>query len=181
MSLYSFEERQPEINQGAYVSPSAIVIGEVIIGRDCYIGHGAILRGDYGTIKIGDGTAIEEGVIIHARPGDTTWIGKRVTVGHGAMIHNATIRDEAVIGMRSTVSDYSEVGEWAIVGEMALIKNSQKIPPQKIAVGVPARIAGEVTDGHRQVWNMGKEIYIDLAHRYPEGMKEISMEDALVR
>lgn len=181
MSLYKFEDRIPEIAEDAYIAPSAIIIGKVIIGSGCYIGHGSIIRGDYGTVIIEDGTAVEEGVIIHARPADTTWIGKRVTIGHGAMIHNARIEDSAVIGMRATISDYAEVGEWCIIGEMALVKNSQKIPPGKIAVGIPAEIVGDIKDYHQTGWNFGKDLYIDLARRYPAGMQEISIEDAIVK
>ena len=173
MPIYEFEGRAPTIHESAYVAPSAIVIGEVIVGAGCYVGHGAILRGDYGTIEIGAGTAIEEGVIVHARPGDKTVIGERVTVGHGAMIHNAVIEEEAVIGMRSTVTDYARVGRGAIVGEMALVKATQEIPPEQVAVGVPARVVGPVKEHQRAMWTMGKELYIDLARRYPEGMKEI--------
>ena len=93
MAVYSFEGRYPDIAATAYVSPTAQVIGAVTIGASCYIGHGAILRGDYGSIDIGDETAVEEGVIIHARPGDWTRVGRRVTLGHGAMVHNASILD----------------------------------------------------------------------------------------
>mgnify|MGYP001825072968 CR=1 FL=1 len=96
MAIYEFEGRTPRISPTAYVAPSAQVIGDVVIGEECYVGHGAILRGDYGTIEVGDGTAVEEGVIVHARPEDKTVFGKRVTLGHGAMIHNAVVRDEAL-------------------------------------------------------------------------------------
>jgi len=173
MPVYRFEGREPEIAAGAWVFPGAVIIGKVIIGENAYVGAGAILRGDYGTIIIGDGTAIEEGVIVHARPGDKTVFGKRVTVGHGAMIHNATVGDSAVLGMRCTVSDYAKVGEWCIIGEGALVKNGQEIPAGKVAVGVPARIKGDVEDKHRQLWGLAKELYIDLTKRYPKGLEQI--------
>lgn len=173
MPIYEFERRRPDIYPGAYIAPSAIVIGDVTIGSECYIGHGAILRGDYGSIVIGDGTAVEEGVIIHARPDDKTVVGKRVTIGHGAMIHNATIESEAVIGMRATISDYSHVGQGAIIGEMTLVKNHQKIAAQTVAVGVPARTVGPVSEEQRLLWTWAKEIYIDLSYRYPIGLKKL--------
>jgi carbonic anhydrase/acetyltransferase-like protein (isoleucine patch superfamily) len=81
MALYEFEGRKPQVTQGAFVAESTLVIGDVQIGKDAYIGHGAILRGDYGAIHVGEGTAIEEGVIVHARPDDRTIIGNNVTVG----------------------------------------------------------------------------------------------------
>jgi tRNA-Thr(GGU) m(6)t(6)A37 methyltransferase TsaA len=173
MALYAFEGRVPEIDVTAYVAPSAQVIGRVVIGRECWIGHGAILRGDYGTILVGDGTAVEDGVIVHARPDDTTRLGRRVTLGHGCMVHNATIRDGATIGMRATVSDFAQIGEGAVVGEMCLVKQHQQIPPRTVAVGVPARVIGDVSGKHRDMTVWAKEVYVDLARRYPVGLAEI--------
>lgn len=169
MPIYAFEGVQPEIAESAYVSPTAIVIGHVRIGARCYIGHGAILRGDYGSIELGEESAVEEGVIIHARPEDWTRIGRRVTLGHGAMIHNATIHDEAVIGMRAVVSDFSEVGEGAIVGELGLVRNHQTIPARTVAVGVPVQVVGEVSERHRDMTVWAKTLYVDLARRYNAG------------
>lgn len=169
MPIYAFEGKHPTIATSAYVAPSAIVIGRVAIGERCYIGHGAILRGDYGSIEIGDETAIEEGVIVHARPEDWTRIGRRVTLGHGAMVHNATIHEGAVIGMRAVVSDFSEVGAGTIIGEMGLVKNSQKIPPGKVAVGIPVKVRGEVDEHHRPMTHWAKDLYAALAGRYSAG------------
>jgi carbonic anhydrase/acetyltransferase-like protein (isoleucine patch superfamily) len=169
MTICSFEGRVPRIAATAYVAPSAQVIGDVRIGERCYVGHGAILRGDYGTIEIGDETAVEEGVIVHARPGDRTLIGRRVTLGHGAMIHNATIQDGAVVGMRAVVSDWSVIGAGSIVGEMGLVKQRQEIPPGKVAVGAPARIACDVEERHAMMSRRAKDIYVELAARYLAG------------
>jgi carbonic anhydrase/acetyltransferase-like protein (isoleucine patch superfamily) len=166
MALYQFEERIPRVSQGAFVAESALVIGDVQISKDAYIGHGAILRGDYGTIHVGEGTAIEEGVIVHARPDDRTVIGNRVTVGHGAMVHNAQIKDDAVIGMRATVSDYSVVGEWTIVGEMGLVKSHQSVPDGVVAVGIPVKVAGKVDKKQKEFWSYGKRLYVEMVHRY---------------
>ena len=166
MALYQFEGRKPRVAEGAFVAESALVIGDVQIGKDAYIGHGAILRGDYGTIQVGEGTAIEEGVIVHARPDDSTLIGTHVTVGHGAMIHNAQIKDYAVIGMRATISDFSVVGEWAIIGEMGLVKNSQNVPDGVVAVGVPVKVLGKVDKKQKDFWSYGKKLYVEMAHRY---------------
>ena len=175
MALYQFEGRKPQVAKGAFVAESALVIGDVQIGKDAYIGHGVILRGDYGTIIVGEGTAIEEGVIVHARPNDRTIFGNRVTVGHGAMIHNAQIRDYAVIGMRATISDYSVVGEWTIIGEMGLVKNGQNVPDGVVAVGIPVKVAGKVDKKQKEFWSYGKKLYVDMAHRYlaPDTFKRI--------
>ena len=175
MALYQFEERKPRIAEGTFIAESALVIGDVQIGKDSYIGHGVILRGDYGTILVGDGTAIEEGVIVHARPNDRTLFGNCVTVGHGAMIHNARIKDYAVIGMRATISDYSVVGEWTIIGEMGLVKNNQNVPDGVVAVGVPVEVIGKVDKKQKEFWGYGKKLYVEMAHRYttPGAFKRI--------
>ena len=175
MPVYAFENHRPIIAATTYIAPSAQIIGRVTIGERCYIGHGAILRGDFGFIEIGDETAIEEGVIVHSRPDERTRIGTRVTVGHGAMVHNATVEDGAVIGMRAVISDYAEVGAGSIVGEMGLVKNHQKIPPAKVAVGVPVRIVGDIDERHHMMTHTAKTLYVELARRYAEGaMVEIT-------
>lgn len=176
MGIYSFEGKRPVIQSTAYVSPTATIIGNVRIGDRCYVGHGAILRGDYGSIEVGEETAIEEGVIVHARPEDWTRIGKRVTIGYGAMIHNAVVRDGAVVGMRAVVSDFSEVGEGAIIGEMGLVKNGQKVPAGKVAVGVPVRVVGDVDERHRDMTHWAKDLYVSLSERYGAGAMELVSE-----
>lgn len=166
MTLYVFEGQRPQVGEGSFIAESATVIGNVKIGKNVYVGHGVILRGDYGTIIVGDGTALEEGVIVHARPKDKTVFGEQVTVGHGAMVHNAHIKDFAVIGMRSTISDFSIVGKWTIIGEMSLVKRNQKIPDGSVAVGSPAKVIGKVTTEQREFWSYGKKLYIEMAKRY---------------
>ena len=111
MTIYSFEGKVPNIGTGTFVFDEATIIGDVTIGQDCYIGAGAVIRGDYGTIIIQDRTAIEDNATIHARPGETCHIGSDVTIGHGSIIHNATLEDFCVIGMGAIVSDYARVGK----------------------------------------------------------------------
>ena len=172
--IYEFEGKVPEIGEGTYVHESAVVIGDVKIGKRCFIAPGAVLRGDYGTIIIGDGTAIEDNVVVHARPGETTRIGNHVTIGHGAIIHTPTIHDWAVIGMGAIISDFADVGEWAAIGEGAVVKNRQTIPDESIAVGVPAKVIGKVSDDYKRQWTEFKRIYEELAERrYPEGLRRI--------
>ena len=132
MTVYRFEGREPILGAGSYVHPSADVIGDVTIGAGCWIGPGARLRGDYGTIILGDGTSIEDNCVVHARPGGRTQIGNHVTVGHGCVIHNATIHDSAVIGMGSVVSDWAIVGEWAVVAEGAVALLARFAPMRRI-------------------------------------------------
>lgn len=174
MAIYQFEDRIPSIGQDTYVHPSASIIGDVSIGEGCWIGPGACIRGDYGRVIIGNCTSIEENVVVHARPGEQTTIGDWVTIGHAAVIHNATIRDYAVIGMRAVVSDWATVGVWSVVAEGAVVRQNQEVPAGTIAVGVPARLLDKgVNDDYRAQWTEFKKIYVDLARRYPGGLKRL--------
>ena len=170
--IYEFEGMVPRIGEGSWVFDDAMVMGDVTLGDKVYVGSGARIRGDYGSIVVGDRTSIEDNVIIHARPGERTVIGEHVTVGHGAILHNCTIEDGAVIGMGAIVSDYATVGEWAVVAEGAVVKNKGEVPPGHIAVGVPAKVIGEITPEYKETWTGFKDIYVDLAsRRYPEGLR----------
>ncbi len=172
--LYRFDGKQPTVGKDTYVSELAQVIGDVRIDDICYIGHGAILRGDYGTIEIGDGTAVEEGVIIHAPPNETNRIGKKVTIGHGAILHGKHIGDLAVIGMGAVVSIWSEVGEGTIIAEGSVVRMNQVVPAKKVAAGNPARVVRPVNAKDEELWGWGKQVYIDLAKKYlDEGMEAV--------
>jgi carbonic anhydrase/acetyltransferase-like protein (isoleucine patch superfamily) len=169
MALYEFEGKSPKIGKETYVAESADIIGDVVIGDKCYIGPGARIKGDYGSIRIGNETAIQENCVLHARPDETCSVGNQVNVGHGAILHNCTIKDGAVIGMGAIVSDWAVVEENAIVAEGCVVKQRQVIPAKKVAVGVPAKIVGESTEE----WNKLKGIYVKLAKRYQTGLKKI--------
>ena len=168
MVLYRFEGKEPKIGEGTYVSQSAEVIGDVTIGEQCYVGPGAIIRGDYGRIVIGDKTSVEENCVLHARPNETCQVGSMVTVGHGSILHTCTVKDYAVIGMGAIVSDYAVVGVWSVVAEGCVVKNNQVIEDQKIVVGVPAKVVGEVSEEYRKLWTNYKNIYVKLAQEYPK-------------
>ncbi|MGQ9593857.1 MAG: gamma carbonic anhydrase family protein [Anaerolineae bacterium] len=175
MAIYAFEGRTPKIGPNTYIHPSAEVIGLVTIGAGCWIGPGARIRGDYGEVVIGDGTSVEDNCVVHARPGEITRIGNHVTLGHGCVVHNATVEDWAVIGMGAVVSDWAVVEEWAVVGEGAVVRQNQRIPAQHIAVGVPARLLENrwVDEGYQAEWAHFKHTYTDLARRYPQGLKRL--------
>ena len=174
MPFYEFEGKRPTIDPNAWVAPSADIIGDVQIGPKCYIGWGAILRGDHGSIVIEEGTAIEEGVIIHTSPDFLSRIGSEATIGHGAMLHNATIESLAVIGIRATVSNYAKVGEWAIIGEMGLLRSHQEVPPGMVAVGQPVEVIGHVEKHHKERWLISKERYQGFVKRNNNNLNEIS-------
>jgi carbonic anhydrase/acetyltransferase-like protein (isoleucine patch superfamily) len=171
MPLYEFEGRRPRIDSSAWVAPSADIVGAVRIGPRCYVGWGAVLRGDHGVIELAEGAAVEEGVIIHTPKDFVSRFGVQATLGHGAMFHGATVEDFAVVGMRATVSNQALVGKWTIIGEAGLVKASQQVPPESIAVGQPVEVIGPVTEAHRQRWLKAKRTYMDFVERNRKGIR----------
>ena len=173
MAVYRYKDRVPQVGKNVYISDSARVIGDVDIADNCYIGHGAIVRGDYGSIKLGKGTAIEENAVLHIRPNGLLELGEKVTVGHGALIHGRLIKTCAVIGIGAIIGFDVEVGHWSIVAEGCLVPQKNVIPDGKIAAGVPFQILGDVKDKHKEFWTYGKQLYIDLAAEYPDSLEKL--------
>ncbi len=165
MPLYEFEGKQPRIHPSSWIAPSADIVGDVTVWEQCYIGWGAVLRADHGSIEIGEGTAVEEGVIIHTPKGFASHFGIQATLGHGSIYHGATIEDFAVVGIRAIVSNYGVVGQWSIIGEAGLVKENQHVPSRVIAVGQPVKIIGEVTEKHQQRWVRAKQAYMNFVVR----------------
>jgi len=173
MAIYQYGDRVPRIGRCVYVSDSARVIGDVVIGDECYIGHGAILRGDYGSIRLGAGTAVEENAVIHIRPDGLSVCGERVTIAHGAIIHGDRIDDFAVIGMGAVIGMHVVIGKWTIIGEGAVLPNNTSIDAEKIVAGVPGKVIGDVEARHKEFWAWGKQLYVDLARSYQEKLKRL--------
>lgn len=174
MPVYEFEGRKPLIDPTAYVFPNATIIGNVKIGKEVWVGPGAVLRGDYGEIDVGQYTAVEDNVVIHARPDEKTKIGEHVTLGHLSVIHTPTIEDWVVVGMGSTISDFAHIGEWTAVAEGAVVRNKSSIPPGSIAAGVPAKVIGNVSEDYRKVWTMYKANYNSFCRRYRTNLNELT-------
>lgn len=171
MPLYEFNGKKPTVGEGTWIAPSAEIIGDVTIGRSCYIGFGAIIRADFGPIRIGNESAIEEAVMIHV--GERADIGNRVIVGHMAMLHDVTIHDFVLIGMQSMICSFSTIKEWTIIAEQSLVRKNSIIPSGKIYGGSPARQIGVTTDHHRETLSSGQEIYARLPHQYQNTFKKI--------
>jgi phenylacetic acid degradation protein len=174
LAIYEFENRIPRIADTSYVHEAASVIGDVVIGEKCFIGAGAVLRGDYGSVKIGDRTSIQENCVIHARSEEACIVGNDVQIGHGSVLHNCEIKDFAVVGLGSRVCDYAVVGVWAIIGEGAVVTARTNVPDGKIFVGMPAKAIRDVTDDDKMIWSFYKQKYAELCQRYRSGLKRIS-------
>lgn len=167
MAIYRFDEHVPSIGPDCYIAQSAQVIGQVVIGAGCYVGPGAVIRGDYGRIVIGDNCGIEENVVMHARPDDVCTLGNWVTLGHGCIVHTVErIDDYAVIGMGAVVSDWARVGKYAAVGEGAVVRNRQVLEDGAIAVGVPCKVIGITSQEWRETWLGFKQRYVEFARTY---------------
>lgn len=144
--IYQFENFKPVIHESAFIHPQAAVIGNVIIGKDVYIGPGAAIRGDFGKIIIKDGCNVQENCTIHMFPGATVILEESAHVGHGAIIHGAHLGKNCLIGMNAVIMDNAKIGEGSIVGALCFVKEGMQIPDRKIVVGNPAKIIKDVTD-----------------------------------
>jgi carbonic anhydrase/acetyltransferase-like protein (isoleucine patch superfamily) len=173
--LYSFEGKTPKAAKNTFICETAMVIGNVLIGEHCYIGHGAVIRGDSGCIRIGSGSAVEEGVIIHAPPEETCDIGEKTTLGHGAIIHGQKIGDYAVVGMGAIMGINSRIGKWTIIGEGGIVRMRQIVPDSLVVGGNPARTIRETSEADMEFWTAVKFHYSELAGRYlNNGLKIVS-------
>jgi len=146
MAIYSFNGFVPVVKTSSFVHPQASVIGDVIIGEDVYIGPGAAIRGDWGTIIIEDGCNVQENCVIHMFPGTTVHLKKGAHVGHGAIIHGGTIGENSLIGMNAVLMDDVEIGSESIIGALCFVPAKMKIPARSLVVGNPAKIIREVSD-----------------------------------
>ena len=144
--IYSFNNFIPVVHESSFVHPQAAVTGNVIIGKNVYIGPGAAIRGDWGKIIIGDGCNVQENCVIHQFPGIEVMLKEGAHVGHGAIIHGATLGRNCLIAMNSVVMDNVEIGDECIIGALSFIKSDEKIPRRSLVAGNPARIIKEVTD-----------------------------------
>jgi phenylacetic acid degradation protein len=144
--FYSFKGFRPVVDPSSFVHPTAAVTGNVIIGKDVYIGPGAALRGDWGGIIIEDGCNVQENCVIHMFPGVTVILREGAHIGHGAIIHGAIIGRNSLIGMNSVIMDNVEIGEECIVGALSFVKADEMIPPRSLVAGNPARIIKSVSD-----------------------------------
>jgi len=178
MAIFEFEGRVPRIPESCYVDKTATIIGLVELGEECFIGPGARIKGDYGHIRIGDRTSVQENCVIHARPGGEANIGSNVTVGHGAVLHGATVGDNTVIGMAAVVPDDVRIGEFCIVAEGSVLANGTEVPDRSVVMGVPGKVRKSLTPEMEGYIHMSTGIYKDLGPRYKASLNEITREDA---
>lgn len=145
-NIFAFDGFIPVIHESAFIHPNATVTGNVVIGRNVYVGPGAAIRGDWGGVVIADGCNVQEGCVIHMFPGVTVVLEPGAHVGHGAIVHGARIGENALIGMNAVVMDNAVIGGGSIVGALCFVPSKMEIPPRKVVVGNPAKIVKDVSD-----------------------------------
>jgi phenylacetic acid degradation protein/carnitine operon protein CaiE len=160
--IYSFKDFVPVIHDSSFIHPQACVTGNVIIGKNVYVGPGAAIRGDWGKIIIEDGCNVQENCTIHMFPGVTVWLKASAHIGHGAVIHGATIGKNCLVGMNSVIMDNVELGDESIVGALSFIKADEKIERRSLVAGNPAKIIKQVSDEMLQWKTAGTELYQQL-------------------
>ena len=164
-NVFAFDGFVPVIHESAFVHPNATVTGNVIIGRDVYVGPGAAIRGDWGGIVIEDGCNVQESCTIHMFPGVTVHLERSAHVGHGAIVHGAHIGQNALIGMNAVVMDNATVGAGSIVGALCFVPAEMQIPPRSVVVGNPAKVVKEVSDEMLAWKSEGTALYQALPGR----------------
>lgn len=157
--IYSFKGFTPVVHPSSFVHPQAAVTGNVIIGKDVYIGPGAALRGDWGGIIIEDGCNVQENCTIHMFPGVTVILKEGAHIGHGAIIHGATIGRNVLVGMNAVIMDEVEIGDECIIGALSFVPANTKIPRRSLVVGNPGKIIKEVSDDMIDWKTKGTRLY----------------------
>ncbi|HSC59363.1 MAG TPA: gamma carbonic anhydrase family protein [Gemmatimonadales bacterium] len=158
-----------KVHPTAWVAPGAIVLGNVTLGERASVWYGAILRGDNDRIVVGDETNLQDGTIVHVDEGVPCLIGRRVGVGHRALLHGCTVEDECLIGMASTILNRAVIGTGSVVAAGALVPEGMKVPPGSLVMGVPGRVVRPVDDALRERIQMTWVHYIEQAKRHASG------------
>jgi len=165
MAIYAFDDFIPVVHESAFVHPLAAVTGNVIIGRDVYVGPGAAIRGDWGGIVVEDGCNVQENCTIHMFPGVTVVLEAGAHMGHGAVVHGARIGRNALVGMNAVVMDGAVVGAESIVGALCFVPADMIVPPRTVVAGNPARVVKEVSDAMLDWKTAGTRLYQSLPQR----------------
>ena len=145
-NCYAIEDLIPVVDPTAYIHPTAVLIGDVIVGAGCYVGPNACLRGDFGRIVLHQGVNVQDTCVMHGFPQIDTIIEEDGHIGHGAIVHGAHIGRNVLVGMNACVMDRCTIGESSIIGAMAFVREGTVIPPRSLAMGIPAKVARELTD-----------------------------------
>lgn len=169
--IYSIDSVIPVIDPSSFIHPDAVIIGDVIIGKHCYIGPTASLRGDFGQIIIADQANVQDGCVLHSYPRKAVVVEEGGHIGHGAILHGCHIGKNALVGMNAVVMDDAIIGDNALVAAMAFVKANFELPPNTLAAGMPAKIIRRLSDKEINWKRNGTQEYVDLAKRCLNSLK----------
>lgn len=172
MAYFEFNGIKPVVHKSSFIHPLAAVTGNVIIGKDVYVGPGAAIRGDWGKIIIEDGCNVQENCTVHMFPGITVFLKEGAHIGHGAIIHGATVGKNCLVGMNSVIMDNVELGDECIVGALTFIKADEKVPARSMVVGNPSKIIKQVSDEMLKWKTEGTKLYQQLPKQMFNGWKQ---------
>jgi carbonic anhydrase/acetyltransferase-like protein (isoleucine patch superfamily) len=161
--------REPKIDATAFVAPTSAVIGDVTLEAGASVWYGAVVRGDVERISVGAQSNIQDNCTLHADPGFPVTIGERVSVGHNAVVHGATVEDDCLIGMGATVLNGAVIGAGSLVAAQALVPQGLQVPPGSLVAGVPAKVKRALTEEERQGVTLNGTMYAELAKAHGEG------------
>jgi carbonic anhydrase/acetyltransferase-like protein (isoleucine patch superfamily) len=171
MAIYELDGIAPTIHPEAYVHPDATVIGDVVIGADSTVWAGAVLRGDFGAIRVGTGSSVQDGTVVHAGPGFPTIIGSGCVVGHLTHLEGCTLEDESLAGSCSVILHHAVISRGATVGANAVVPNNMVVPPGALAIGVPAQIREGRSD--IAMIKLSAAEYVKNGKRYRAGLRRL--------
>ena len=175
--MFAFEGREPSVSPAAWIAPTATLVGDVLVEADASIWYGAVLRADFGPIIVRRGANVQDGSVLHGGTDPVTEVGEGATIGHLCVVHGAVIRAKALVGNGATVLDGATVGRRALVAAGCTVPPGMTIPDGMLAVGVPARIAGEITGGARRWVETNPETYRELARRHAASIRLVPAAD----
>lgn len=174
MPSYSIDGVIPVVDPTAYVHPSAVLIGDVIVGANCYVGPCASLRGDFGRIVLEEGSNVQDHCCIHGFPDQDTVVEVNGHIGHGAILHSCIVRRDALVGMNAVVMDEAEIGEQAIVAACAFVPAGMKVPARSLVAGIPAKVKKMLSE-EEIAWKLeGTQTYQALTVRSLASLHEVA-------
>jgi len=176
--IYAWDDIVPVIDPTAFVHDAATVIGDVIVGPGCYVGPGAVLRGDFGRIRIGEGSNVQETCVIHSFPNQDVVLEPNGHIGHGAILHGCRIGENVLIGMNAVVMDKARIEENCIVGALSFVKAGAEFAPGTMIAGAPARILRDLSEEEIDWKRRGTGVYRSLARMAPDKLRPARPLDA---
>jgi len=177
MAFYEFEGKKPFIDPEAFVHPEAVLIGDVTAEAGCYVGAGAVLRGDIGSIRIGRGSNFQENGVIHTFEEKATILHPDSHVGHSAILHGCEICSNVLVGMGSILGDDVKINSNCVIGAGSFVAFGTEIPPNSLVVGSPAKVIKEIGPEHLERIRAGLAIYQELTRRYLKSFREVSIDE----